>query len=84
MKSEQQKLEMIERLKESKNNLPHHSMFGDDNWAAIDYQIKVIQEDLDQDDVYDRELPSETEMLAVLAAQWLNDEISDEELLGED
>ena len=43
----------IAELTAEKTELPEFSHFGDNNWKAIDEAIRVIEEDLDDDDIYD-------------------------------
>lgn len=43
----------IKRLKEMQPNVRAMSMFGDDNRAAIDAQIAVLEGNLGEDAVYD-------------------------------
>ncbi len=44
----------IAALKEIQPRVPHHSAFGEDNWAAIQAQTVVLEERLDEDAIYDR------------------------------
>lgn len=41
-------------LKTNKKFIPSHSGFGDNHWESIDAQITVLEEDLTEDDIYDR------------------------------
>lgn len=41
------------KLDEMKPKVRRFSMFGDDNWAAIEAQIRVLEEDLDEDEIYE-------------------------------
>ena len=43
--------EEVKKLKEMKPKVRHNNFFGDDNHAAIDAQIEVLENDLDQDDI---------------------------------
>jgi len=54
---------MISKLKKYKLTVPHHSFFGDNNWAAIDIQLDVLEGIYtDEDEVYDlSELDEEDE-----------------------
>ena len=86
----------IAELTAEKTELPEFSAFGDDNWKAIDEAIRVIEEDLSNDDIYD-EYPDYNEdddedgngdttqirdrMLDAL--RWLDGEIELKELMGE-
>ena len=41
----------VKKLKEMKPRVRHFTFFNDDNHAAIDAQIEVLEDDLDQDDI---------------------------------
>jgi hypothetical protein len=43
----------IARLKEMKPKVRRKTAFGDDNWEKIDAQIKVLEEGMDEDAIYD-------------------------------
>ena len=67
----------IEALKTVRPNVRPTSMFGDDNLASVDAQIAVLEQDFDDDDIYDtydRTSSSEYILEAALAArQWIDD-----------
>jgi hypothetical protein len=42
----------IARLKEMKPKVRRKTAFGDDNWEKIDAQIRVLEEDMDEDAIY--------------------------------
>lgn len=45
---------MIFKLKREKKTIPHYSLFRDNNWAAIDVQLDVLEGKIsDEDEVYD-------------------------------
>lgn len=44
----------IAALKEIKPKVRHYSFFGDDNHAAIDAQVRVLEEDLPENAIFDR------------------------------
>jgi len=57
------------------------SGFGDDNWAKIDAEIAVLEEDLDEDAIYDRWEPKEEGVepppevdSGLLARRWMDGE----------
>jgi len=52
MKSQEEINEQIQRLKDARENVTPMSIFGDDNLAGVDLQIRVLEEGLDEDDVY--------------------------------
>ena len=83
MKNSHERDAMIKKLQEQKSTVPKHSFFGDDNHRAIDYQIKVIKEELSEDDIYDRGLEHYVEIMALHTAQWLDGDVSDDEFLGD-
>lgn len=68
----------IEKLKALKPRVRHYTAFGDDNRAAIGADIKVLEEDLSKDAIYDRyeDLQHLLES-ALYARYWLD---GDEEL----
>jgi hypothetical protein len=43
-----------EKLRAGKSRVPHYSVFGDDNWEAINTQIEVLESDLDEETIFDR------------------------------
>lgn len=49
MKTQKQIDAEIETLKSQKPRVPNFTAFGDDNWAAIDVQIEVLEKEMDQD-----------------------------------
>jgi len=53
MKTEKQIKKEIEALKTIRPNVIPMSLFGDDNLAGVDAQIAVLENDWDEDDVYD-------------------------------
>ena len=81
MKTNKQVHLMIEKLEKLKLSIPQFSMFGDNNHEAIDFAIEVLNERLDFDDVYDKELESNIELMGTTAVEWLNGDIDDDELL---
>ena len=78
MKSKEQITKEIEALKTVRPNVRPTSMFGDDNLAQLDAQIQVLEEDMDEDDIWD-EWPEEERDQHVResahhAVDWVNDE----------
>jgi hypothetical protein len=64
--------DQLTKLKEMKPKVRHFSMFGDDNQAAIEAQIQVIEKDMTEDDIYD-EYESYYDIHSALEArQWLD------------
>jgi len=53
MRTKEEKDQMVEAIKRQKADLPEFSMFGDANWEQADAQIRVIQEDLNEDEIRD-------------------------------
>lgn len=54
MKTQKEIQKEIEALKAIRPNVRLTSIFGDDNLAALDAQIKVLEEDLDYHEIYDK------------------------------
>lgn len=78
MKTKEQITKEIEALKTVRPNVRPITFFGDDNLAALDAQIQVLEEDLDEDDVWD-EWPEDEQDWYVResarhAVDWVNDE----------
>jgi len=67
----------IAKLREMKPSVRHHTAFGDDNWAAIDAQIKVLTEHLDEDAIWDEWPRDESDLSMRDAARdavaWMTD-----------
>lgn len=75
----------IKALRDVRPSVRHHSAFGDDNLVALDAQIEVLEEDLDNSDIYDRfEDVEHTLMAALDARMWLDGELDDVDSLAED
>ena len=70
-----------DRLRAIKPGVPHHSVFGNDNHAAIDAQICVLQERMDLDAIH-REYGSDDYVLAcaLSARDWMDGALADDEL----
>jgi hypothetical protein len=82
MKRTEQEIEtMIGKLNSLKSKLPKYSVFGDDNWSAIDYAVDAIKYEWDEDEIYEKDLSHNEESMALCAIQWLNGEIEEDELL---
>lgn len=77
----------IARLKEVHSRVPTHSFFGDDNRAAIDAQIRVLEKGMSLDEVHDAfgELTEEGDFshntldCALTAHDWLNGDLAADE-----
>lgn len=55
MKPTQKQIEVeIKNLQEIAPKVRRHSAFGDDNRAAVEAQIEVLKERMDEDAIYDR------------------------------
>lgn len=46
-------LEVKREVEEVQLEVPHYTMFNDDNWAAIGAQIDALRDDMSEDDVCD-------------------------------
>ncbi len=64
----------IDKLKKIKEVFPHHSFFGDDNYAVIDAQIDVLENDLDENEVSDKYDMGHEYDAAILVVYWLDGE----------
>jgi hypothetical protein len=66
--------EVVAKLKELKPRIRQFTYFGDDNRAAIQAQIDVLERGMDEDEVYDRWDDGERDMhvrnSALSALQW--------------
>jgi hypothetical protein len=68
----------ITKLKGLKDSIPKKSFFGDDNHAAVDVQIQVLEQLMSNNDVYDtwgddeiEEFDQHTLDSALEASNWL-------------
>lgn len=53
MKTRLEVLDEVDALREIKPTVRRHTMFDDDNWAAIDCQIDALVDKWTDDDAYD-------------------------------
>lgn len=69
----------IEKLKEMKPKVRQFGVFGNDNHAAIEAQIKVLARRLSEDEAEDKyvEAPDASRDSAVEAARWIGGEAED-------
>ena len=65
---------MIADLKEIKPKVRKTSMFGDNHHNAIDAQIRVLEEDLDEEDINDEVWEDNVVESAMAAREWLDGE----------
>jgi hypothetical protein len=77
MRTEQEKQRQIEGLKMLKATLPEFSLFGNENWIAIDAKISMLMGLSSYEDFQDDFLYIETE--ANHCQEWL-DKLHDEDL----
>lgn len=79
--------EQIKKLKAIRPKIRPHSIFGDSNLDKLDAQVKVLEEDMESDEVWDEwareEADAEIRMAADDAVRWRDGE-SDIEDLAED
>ena len=77
----------IKLLKAIRPNVCPHSMFGDDNLAALDAQVEVLDEYLDSDEIYDRYdhvVSSEYILESALDARdWMDDDSREDSLAND-
>lgn len=85
--AERDKMSLL--LRRQKKRLPEISFFGSNNWVEFDFAIRVVEQNMDIDDVLDGDMPYEKPenlpdiILSVLA--WLEDEnIPYDEVIDED
>lgn len=65
----------LEALEECKKYAPHHSIFGDDNHAKIELQIRLLQGDIDPDNDQEWDEFSDDEQSMILEAKyWMDGE----------
>jgi len=87
MKSQKQIDEQIKALKAVRPRVRPHSTFGDYNLAKLDAQVKVLEEDLDSDDVWDEWPEEESDMEIRTAADdavdWRDDESDIDDLAAD-
>ena len=87
--------DVLKRLREVRDKVPARTHFGDDNHEAIDAAIAVLDEKLDEDDVYGRFEPGDDDDInadegrsdhslenARAAAAWLHCEDDDDPATG--
>ena len=78
MKTKDQIKKEIEALKTVRPNVRPRSAFGDDNLAQLDAQVAVLENDWDNNDIYDEYdragLSEEILSSALCARQWMDDE----------
>ena len=76
MKTQEEIKTAIKELKNVRPKVRPRSAFGDDNLAALDAQVEVLEQSLDNDDIYARfDCASSTEeilMSALEARQWID------------
>ena len=82
MKTKEQIKKEIEALKTVRPNVRPTSIFGDDNLGGVDAQIMVLEDDMDDNQIYDRydhAHSSEYILDAALGARgWMDDEEDDD------
>ncbi|MDR2002128.1 MAG: hypothetical protein LBQ74_03785 [Prevotella sp.] len=85
MKTQEERDNAIARLEENKTKCRRYSVFGNDCYAAIDTMIEVIENEMDEEDVYDNypscdengnDCPSAHYLwqCALIASEWLKGE----------
>lgn len=85
MRTEEQKQEMIDKLESQKETLPQFSLFGDNNWQQINDAIRVIDEDLNDDDIYsmyeNEEEDTESINYCLQVREWLDGADNEDEII---
>ena len=44
----------IKWLETNKTKVRHHTVFGDDHWDAIEAQLRVLREEMSEEDIFDK------------------------------
>lgn len=74
MKTQEEINEQIKLLKEARDKIVPQSMFGTDNLELLDAQVRVLEKDMDEDDIWDRWDRDEEDMdirsSAEMAIEW--------------
>lgn len=87
MKTKEEVKKEIEALKAVRPKIVPRSIFGDDNLAMLDAQVNVLEDDMDDDDIYDRydhaDVSEHVLEGAIDARRWINGE-SECDSLAED
>jgi len=80
--------QQIAKLKELRPRVRPCSAFGDDNLAKLDAQVKVLEENMDSDDIFNEWPQEEGDMMIRMAADeacnWLVGESEYEDLADEE
>jgi len=74
VKTREEALAEAKKLREMKPKVRQFSFFNDDNWAQIDAQIKVLEDDMDEDDIYGNEWDQGEESAAMSTRLWMDGE----------
>lgn len=77
----------VARLKAVQPRVPEYSLFGDDNRAAIDAQIKVLEDGMSLDGIYEafgednveREFSQNTLDCAITTHDWMDGALAEDE-----
>jgi len=77
MKTQEEIQKEIKALKAIRPKVRPFSYFGDDNLAKLDAQVKVLEEDMDSDDIWNEWPKAEEDALIRLTADdarnWMDD-----------
>ena len=83
MKTQEEIQKEIEALKAVRPKVRPRSMFGDDNLASLDAQIEVLENDMDDDDIYDKyDHADASEYVleaALYARQWIDGDVGEDD-----
>jgi len=86
MKSQAEIESQIKRLIAIRNKIKPFNIFGDSNLDKLDAQIRVLEENLDSEEVWDiwsSEEDEEVRISAEEAVRWQNDESDIEDLAAD-
>jgi hypothetical protein len=84
-RTEEEIKRQIDGLKKMKETLPEHSIFGNNNWEAIDAQLDILEGKKEKEDFYINETSDEYEdgcndiyFEAEKAESWLDGETNED------
>lgn len=86
MKTQEQIDEQVRLLKEVRPKIVPASMFGDDNLAQLDAAVRVLEKNMDDDDIWerwDREEDLSIRSSATNALNWLAGESENDNLAND-
>lgn len=70
-KTKEEIKKQIKALKSVRPNIVPRSAFGDNNIARLDAQVKVLEENMDEDEIWDKWSDMDIAQCAIDALQWM-------------